>query len=168
VLRALLLLTVWGLLAIPVGIIALPWTVLTQNAELLYRWGATIGAIGLRVAGVKARVRYVAPLPVDTPCLFLVNHASNIDPPLLAGVLLPRRTAMLIKRELLRIPLLGWGMRLAGFVAVARSGSVDDAKRSLVKASAVLRSGVSLAVFVEGTRSSRKGRSFWRWTRAYR
>lgn len=152
-LRAWFLLAVWGGLAIPVGIIALPWTVLTRNANLLYRWGTGIGGFGLRVAGVRTRVRYVAPLPVDTPCLFLVNHASNIDPPLLTAVMRPRRTAMLIKRELLRIPLLGWGMQLAGFVPVARSGSVDDAKRSLERAATVLRSGVSLTVFVEGTRS---------------
>ncbi len=151
-LRAYFLLAVWGLLAIPVGLVALPWTVLTRDPSLLYRWGTAIGSIGLRAAGVRTRVRYDAPLP-DGPCLFLSNHASNLDPPLLAAVLLPRRTAMLIKRELLRIPLLGWGMQLAGFVPVARSGSVEDAKRSLEQAGLVMRSGVSMTVFAEGTRS---------------
>ncbi len=152
-LRAFLLVSVWGLLAIPVGLIALPWTVLTRDPSLLYRWGVAIGHLGLLAAGVRTTIRYEAPLPVDTACLFLVNHASNLDPPLLAAALLPRRVAMLIKQELLRVPLLGWGMRLAGFVPVARSGSVEDAKRSLDQAAGLLRSGVSLAIFVEGTRS---------------
>ena len=152
-LRAYLLLGVWGLLAVPVGLIALPWTLLTRNAALLYRWGVWIGAVGLRAAGVRTQVHFEEPLEAGQPYLFLSNHASNLDPPLLAAVLLPRRTAMLIKQELLRIPLLGWGMRLAGFVPVARSGSVEDAKRSLDQAAAVIQTGVSLTVFVEGTRS---------------
>lgn len=151
-LRAAVLLTVWALLAIPVAIVALPWTLITRDASLLYRWGVAIGIAGLRAAGVRVRSEFLAPVPQDTPCLYLVNHASNLDPPLLAYVL-PGRSAMLIKRELLRIPLLGWGMRLAGFVPVARSGSVEDARKSLDEAASVLRSGISLAIFVEGTRS---------------
>ncbi len=151
-LRAYLLLFVWSVLAVPVAIAGLPLTLLTRNAAALYRWGVAAGSLGLRAAGVRTRVRFDAPLPSEA-CLFLVNHASNLDPPLLAAVLRPRRAAMLIKQELLRIPLLGWGMRLAGFVPVARSGSVEDAKRSLEQAAAVLRSGISLVVFVEGTRS---------------
>ncbi len=119
----------------------------------MYRWGVWIGKMGLRAAGVKPRVRFEASLP-EGPCLFLVNHASNLDPPLLASVLLPRRTAMLIKQELLKIPILGWGMSLAGFVPVARSGSVEDARRSLDQAAASIRSGLSMTVFVEGTRST--------------
>ena len=151
-LRAYLLLAVWAVLAIPVAIVGLPWTLLTRNAGPLYRWGVLAGSLGLRAAGVRTTVRFEAPLP-ETACLFLSNHVSNLDPPLLAAVLRPRRAAMLIKQELLRIPLLGWGMWLAGFVPVARSGSVEDAKRSLEQAAAVLRSGVSLVVFAEGTRS---------------
>jgi 1-acyl-sn-glycerol-3-phosphate acyltransferase len=152
VLRAAVLLIAWALLAVPVALVTLPWTLLTRNASLLYRWGVAIGILGLRIAGVKVRAEFREPVPAGTPCLFLVNHASNLDPPLLASVL-PGRSAMLIKRELLRIPLLGWGMRLAGFVPVARSGSVEDARKSLDEAAAVLRSGISLAIFVEGTRS---------------
>ncbi len=151
-LRAYLLLAVWAVLAVPVGLVALPWTLLTRDASLLYRWGVGIGSLGLRAAGVRTRVQFKAPLPSGA-CLFLSNHASNLDPPLLAAVLLPRRTAMLIKQELLRIPLLGWAMSLAGFVPVARSGSVEDAKRSLDQAATVIRSGISMTAFAEGTRS---------------
>ncbi len=152
-LRACFLLAVWGALTIPVGLVALPWTVLSRNASLLYRLGVAVGSMGLRAAGVRTSVRFEVPLAKGRPYLFLSNHASNLDPPLLASVLLPVRTAMLVKQELLRIPLLGWAMSLAGFVPVARSGSVEDAKRSLEQAAAVVRSGLSMTVFVEGTRS---------------
>lgn len=151
--RALWLLFVWSVLALFLGLPLLLWTVLTRDTRLLFRWGVWFGGVGLRAAGVRARVRYAVPLDPAQPYLFLSNHASNLDPPLLASALAPRRTAMLIKQELLRVPLLGWGMRLAGFVPVARSGSVEDAKRSLSEAARVLGSGVSLAVFAEGTRS---------------
>ncbi len=153
VFRAFFLLSVWSVLALFLGLPLLLWTVLTRDTRPLYRGGVWFGGVGLRAAGVRARVRYAAPLDPAQPYLFLSNHASNLDPPLLASVLAPRRTAMLIKQELLRIPLLGWGMRLAGFVPVARSGSVEDAKRSLAEAARVLGSGISLAVFAEGTRS---------------
>ena len=151
-LRAFVLLAVWATLAVPIALITLPWTVLSRNASLLYRWSVAIGRIGLLASGVRIRVRYEAPLPSGA-CLFLCNHASNLDPPLLAAVLAPRRVAMLVKQELLRMPLLGWAMQLAGFVPVARSGSVEDAKRSLEQAAQVLHSGIDLAIFVEGTRS---------------
>ncbi len=152
-LRACWLFLVWGVCTVPVGLVGLPLAALTRNATLLYRWGVAVGSLGLRAAGVRTRVRLEAPLPANTPCLFLSNHASNIDPPLLAAALRPHRTAMLVKQELLRVPLLGWAMSLAGFVPVARSGSVDDAKRSLEQARAVLASGISMTVFAEGTRS---------------
>ncbi len=152
-LRAYFLLAAWGALAIPVGFLLLPWAALTRNAALLYRWGVRAGGLGLRASGVRTRLRVEQPLVPGQAYLFLSNHASNLDPPLLAAALAPRRMAMLIKQELLRIPLLGRGMTLAGFVPVARSGSVEDAKRSLEEAAQRLASGISLTVFVEGTRS---------------
>ena len=152
-LRALWLLFVWAVQAILLAPFLLPWTLITRDSKLLFRWGVAAGARGLRLAGVRTAARFAEPLDPAQSYLFLSNHASNLDPPLLAAVLAPRRMSMLIKQELLKIPLLGWGMRLAGFVAVARSGSLEDAKRSLGEAARVLRSGTSLAVFVEGTRS---------------
>ena len=151
--RASFLLAVWATLALLVGALLLPWTAFTGDARLLYRWGVWAGGVGLRAAGVRMRILHAEPLDPAQPYLFLSNHASNLDPPLLAAALAPRRTAILIKQELLRIPLLGRGMRAAGFIPVARSGSVEDAKRSLADAGAALRSGLSLIIFPEGTRS---------------
>ncbi len=135
------------------GVVLLPWTAFSGDARLLYRWGAWAGGAGLRAAGVRRRIRYAAPLDPTRPYVFLANHASNLDPPLLADVLAPRRTAIFIKQELMRIPFLGRGMRAASFIPVARSRSVEDARRSLDEAGRVLGSGISLVIFPEGTRS---------------
>jgi 1-acyl-sn-glycerol-3-phosphate acyltransferase len=80
------------------------------------------------------------------------NHASNLDPAALAP-LLPFRTAFFLKRSLLKIPLLGYGMRLADFIPVDRDGRVESAQESVRFAKRVLASGVSVMTFPEGTRS---------------
>jgi 1-acyl-sn-glycerol-3-phosphate acyltransferase len=79
------------------------------------------------------------------------NHVSNLDPPLLVP-LIPRRTSVLAKKELFRIPLLGRGFRMGAFVPVDRNNR-EAAKTSLRHAAGVLRSGINLTIFPEGTRS---------------
>jgi 1-acyl-sn-glycerol-3-phosphate acyltransferase len=153
-LRAVLLLAAWLLLGVPAGIVLLPLALVSRDGALLYRTGVRISRIGLAIAGIRIRVRYESPLRTQTPYLFLANHASLLDPPILSAVLLPRRLAMLTKRELTRVPLFGLGLRAAGFVPVARSGSVEDARRSIGEAEAALRAGTSVAIFPEGTRSA--------------
>lgn len=138
-------------MGVPAGVIGITWTLVTRDAGMLYGWGVAIARFGLRRVGVHTRCVFEAPLP-EGACLLLVNHASNLDPPLIAGAL-PRRLGVLLKQELLHIPFLGWGFRLAGFVPVSRSGRVEDARHSIEKAAETLRSGLSLLVFVEGTRS---------------
>jgi len=64
----------------------------------LYRvamWGA--GA-GVRLAGVRARVLGLEKLDRGKTYVFMSNHASNIDPPLLLPII-PGRTSVLVKRE---------------------------------------------------------------------
>jgi 1-acyl-sn-glycerol-3-phosphate acyltransferase len=67
------------------------------------------------------------------------------------------RTSVFLKRSLMKIPVLGYGMRLAEFVPVDRGGTVEGAQESGERAKAVLQKGISITTFVEGTRS-RDGR----------
>jgi 1-acyl-sn-glycerol-3-phosphate acyltransferase len=143
---------VWGVLGAPVALIAIPWTMLTGNAELLYTLSLAVMRAGLRAAGVRVVVRGREGVPANTPCLYMANHQSNLDPPLLAGVQ-PANAAMMVKESLMRIPVLGFAMRLAHCVPVERSGRVESAKQSLRAAAAVLQSGLSITIFPEGTRS---------------
>jgi 1-acyl-sn-glycerol-3-phosphate acyltransferase len=80
------------------------------------------------------------------------NHLSNLDPPALLPQI-PGRTAAFFKRSLMKIPGLGYAMKLAGFVPVSRDGSVSAAQESVAAARRVLESGVHITTFVEGTRS---------------
>jgi 1-acyl-sn-glycerol-3-phosphate acyltransferase len=85
----------------------------------------------------------------------MANHVSNADPPLLIPAL-PRRTSVLVKKELFRVPLLGRAMRMARLVAIDRANK-EAAIASVRRASDVIESGLDMTVFPEGTRS-RDGR----------
>jgi 1-acyl-sn-glycerol-3-phosphate acyltransferase len=156
VLPGLILLLTYFLLAIPAAVIGIPWTLITGDISLLYRWAMGIVRVGLRLAGIKIEVTWRAPLDSKQTYIFLSNHVSNLDPPVLLP-LLPGRTAVFIKRSLMKIPVLGYGMKLGDFIPVDRDGRVESAKESVVAAARVLASGVHVTSFVEGTRS-RDGR----------
>lgn len=151
-LRALTIFIAYLLLALPAAAIGLPWTLLSGNIGFLYRWAMWIARIGLPLGGVRVEVAGREYIPRDKACIFMSNHSSNLDPPVLAP-LLPFRTAFFLKRSLLKIPLLGYGMRLADFIPVDRDGRVESAQASVQFAKRVLASGVSVMTFPEGTRS---------------
>jgi len=77
---------------------------------------------------------------------------SNLDPPVLFPAL-PGQGSVMLKQELMRIPLLGTAMRMAKFVPVARGHSREAAQRSVAAAGEAIRSGLHFLIFPEGTRS---------------
>ena len=149
--RALLVLAFWGVAAVPVGLIGISWTLLSRKVDLLYRMGVRVGWAGVRLGGVKVKVVGSGRLDWRRTYIFMCNHVSNLDPPIVIPVM-PRRTSVLVKKELFRVPILGWGMRLTSLVAVDRRNR-ETAIASLRSAADVLRSGLNMTVWPEGTRS---------------
>ena len=95
-------------------------------------------------------------LPTDLrdgmrPAVFIGNHASLFDPPLMISTL-PCRPVFMAKRELAWVPFLGWVIWLAGFIFIDR-GHRGAARRSLKLAASRIRAGQSIVAFPEGTRS---------------
>ena len=146
------LLAVWITLAIPVAIIGIPVTWFRGNVIFLHHWSMVIVRAGLRAAGIRVTPRYELEFPPGEAFIFMANHVSNLDPPVLAS-LLPSPTSMLLKSSLMNIPVLGYAMRLARYVPVERDGRLESAKESMRKAEEVLRFGMHLTIFAEGTRS---------------
>jgi 1-acyl-sn-glycerol-3-phosphate acyltransferase len=94
------------------------------------------------------------PLPIREgrqPAVFVGNHASLFDPPLIISTL-PCQPVFLAKRELRRVPFLGWAMGMAGFIFIDREHRTR-ARASMVEAARRIRGGQSIAAFPEGTRS---------------
>ena len=149
--RALIMILVWTVLAVPAALFAFPWTLITRDTGLLVRVGFWITRAGLPFGGVRVVVHGLDRLPRGAS-IVMANHSSNLDPPVLIP-LLPGRVVIYLKASLMRIPVLGYAMRLAGFIPVTRDGSVEAAKAVSAAAQRELQRGSCLVVFPEGTRS---------------
>ena len=106
----------------------------------------------LRLCGVRLNVRGIENLEFDKPYVFMVNHQSNIDIPVLIQSLARFQLRWIAKKELLWVPFFGWAMWATKHIAVDRSDPTDAIK-SLERAKERLGAGVSIVIFPEGTRS---------------
>lgn len=135
-----------------------PWFILhaliTKNITPLYRAGVAGAKLAMCLAGIRISVEGRQNVP-DGPCVFVANHASNADPPAVVAAI-PKRVALLAKKELFRIPIFSQALRAGEFVPVDRSDR-EAARASVEEAISKLRRGLSFLVFPEGTRS-RDGR----------
>jgi len=84
--------------------------------------------------------------------VYMSNHQSHLDIPMLYATLPSPTIRMLAKTELFRIPLWGRGLRAAEFIEVDR-GNHTRAVQSIEHAARLVRDGVSIWVAPEGTRS---------------
>jgi 1-acyl-sn-glycerol-3-phosphate acyltransferase len=152
VIRTVSMLAFWGLSTIVVGPPGLLYALLTGNVMPLY-WVATrLGHLGVRLAGVKTEVCGSEHLQPGHNYIFMANHVSNLDPPVLIPII-PGRCSVLVKKELFRIPILGTGMKVTDLVPVDRSDR-EAAIESVKAAIQVLHRGLHMVVFPEGTRSA--------------
>jgi 1-acyl-sn-glycerol-3-phosphate acyltransferase len=134
------------------GIIGIPYTLLVGDISLLYRVAMWITNAGVRAAGIKIEIDGYENVPTGRSCIFMCNHVSNLDPPVVLP-LLPGRSSVLLKKELMGIPILGRAMRMGKFVPVSRGHRRDAAQASVEAAADALRSGLHILVYPEGTRS---------------
>lgn len=148
-LRMLFVFTLFGL---PAAIVGIPLSLLRGNVRTMYGWAMFTVRAGTRAAGIRIRIEGVENIPSNESCIFLSNHVSNLDPPILLPAL-PGMCSVFLKRSLMRIPLLGTAMRMAKFVPVSRGHSRIEAAQSVAIAAEALRSGLNIFIFPEGTRS---------------
>lgn len=140
------------ILGIPAALMFIPWAMMTGDATPLYNASMKVVRLGFRLARIGVEVDGRERVPAHTACIFMANHVSNLDPPALFPQL-PGRTSAFLKRSLMKIPVLGYGMKLGEFVPVDREGKVESAIESVAAARRVLEKGLHITTFVEGTRS---------------
>jgi 1-acyl-sn-glycerol-3-phosphate acyltransferase len=149
--RTLVMLTFWALAAPIAALIGFPWTFITGDVRLIYRmfnWGAFAG---VRLAGVRVETVGLDSLDTSRNYIFMTNHVSNLDPPIQIP-LIPRRTSVMVKKELFKTPILGPAMRMASLVPVDR-GNRDAGIEAVRAAKAVVAQGINMTIYVEGKRS---------------
>ena len=149
--RTILMLTFWTVALPFAAIFGFPWTFLTRDISFLYRismWGAWTG---VRIAGVKVETIGLDKIDPAKTYIFMSNHTSNLDPPILLP-LIPRRTSVMAKKELFSYPILGETMRMGSLVPVDR-GNRDAGIAAVREAAEVIRQGINMTIYVEGKRS---------------
>ncbi len=112
--------------------------------------------LGRPILGLKLKVAGLQRLDPGTPYVYMANHLSLLDGPILFAVI-PRLVRVILKKEVFRIPVIGQGMRFVDFVPVDRKG-FKAGKKSIERAVRLMAERrYSFLVFPEGTRS-RDGR----------
>jgi 1-acyl-sn-glycerol-3-phosphate acyltransferase len=126
-----------------------------RSGDLVLKLCRVWSGVVLGVPGVKVEVKLRGHLDLHKPYVFMANHASMVDIwAMFVGVPIPVR--FIAKKQLGQIPVFGWAMRAGRFVFIDRQNAVS-ARRSIQEAAQRIKSGQSVAIFPEGTRT-RDGR----------
>jgi 1-acyl-sn-glycerol-3-phosphate acyltransferase len=136
-----------GTLGPPILIFA--W--LVNKHDLVYPWALFGARQWLRFSGVRVKVRGLELLDPKQTYVFVSNHRSYLDTATMF-IYTGRRIGLLAKKELLKVPVLGVGMGFVNVMAIDRTNR-ESAIRTTEAAAQRIKSGVSFAVFVEGTRA---------------
>jgi 1-acyl-sn-glycerol-3-phosphate acyltransferase len=150
-LRTIAMLAFWGLAAPLAALIGFPWTLITGDVSLLYRMFMIGAWNGVRLTGVRVQTVGLDELDPARTYIFMSNHVSNLDPPITIP-LIPRRTSVMVKKELFTYPILGHAMRLGSLVPVDR-GNRDAGIESVRIAKQAVQQGLNMTIYVEGKRS---------------
>ncbi len=122
-----------------------------ENRIIFHRWLAfqSIVITGLFPAG-KFKVEGCDRIKKDQAYVIISNHQSALD--ILALYRLKTDFKWISKIENTRVPGIGWYLKMAGYITIERGNS--ESKAVMMKSSVeVLRKGISIMIFPEGTRS---------------
>ena len=147
-----LYITIWVILAtLVMGSLVIVLSLFIRSGDPLHKiarfWGKSI----LVVSRIKVSVNGLPGIDFRDPYIYMANHQSNFDIPVLLGHL-PVQFRWLAKMELFKIPIFGRAMRKAGYISIDRYDR-ESAFKSLDVAAQKIKSGVSVLIFPEGTRS---------------
>lgn len=133
------------------GIVAIIMSFFTRTGDPVHIiariWARSI----LMVSRVPVRVHGLTNIEPGKSYIYMANHQSNFDIPVLLGYL-PVQFRWLAKAELFKIPVFGRAMLGAGYVKIDRFNQ-ESAFKSISEAAQRMKNGVSVMIFPEGTRS---------------
>jgi 1-acyl-sn-glycerol-3-phosphate acyltransferase len=104
------------------------------------------------VLGVKVEVSGIEHVDQKTACIFMPNHLSFLDGPMMV-MLIPQNVRVIIKKSVFGTPVLGWAMLHVGCVPVDRRAGGGGIKSIEKAARSIREKGYSFLIFPEGTRS---------------
>jgi len=119
------------------------------SVRVMEIWAAGVNWLLRRLVGVAIEIRGRKYLP-DAACIVASAHQSAWDTLIYHIVL--SDPAMVLKRELMLIPIYGWFARKAGMIPVDRRGGAKALKAMLRAARAAARAGRPIVIFPQGSR----------------
>lgn len=122
-----------------------------KQDELAYKVARTWGRNLMEKSGSKIKVIGEENVPKDGPVLFVSNHQSYLDIPILLGFI-DKPKAFIAKKELVKIPVFSTWMKSLRCIFIDRS-DVRQSLRAIKKGIKLLKEGYSFVIFPEGTRS---------------
>ena len=146
-----IMLMFWALAAPAAAIIGFSASFIMADVRVLYRlfmWGAWTG---VWITGVRVQTVGLDQFDHSRSYIFMTNHASNLDPPIQIP-LIPKRSSVMVKKELFKVPILGRAMRMGSLVPVDR-GNRDAGIDAVRAAKSVVERGLNMTIYVEGKRS---------------
>lgn len=137
-----------------------PWTLIASLLALIVSlfgqdrthsfvrfWGRSC----LFLAGLKVQIQGVENIPYDSSAIYVSNHQSNFDIPIIYDGL-PIQFRWMAKQELFRVPLFGLAMKRSGIIPIDRSNR-RKTMHSIIAAAQRIKTGTSVIIFPEGTRT---------------
>jgi len=124
----------------------------TATPEEYDRWGLAWGEAAVRLSGVKIEVD-MGDIKPGGHYVFIGNHQSYLDIPVLFHILKANRIRFVAKKSLFEIPLYGKALGHAGHICIDRDNR-RAAMQSLNEAVEFAKSGISPLIFPEGTRNT--------------
>lgn len=124
----------------------------TSTPEEYDRWGLAWGAAAVKLSGITIETD-MGEVDPKGHYVFIGNHQSNLDIPVLFKVLKGNRIRFVAKKSLFEIPLYGKALAHAGHICVDRENR-RAAMQSLNDAVEVAKGGISPVIFPEGTRNT--------------
>ena len=149
--RTYLIITVLVIVTVIYAIGVMLHMALFRDREVFYRYARSWSRLLLDLSGVDVTLEGVNHLEPGTRYVYASNHASLFDIPVVLATI-PDNIRIMYKRELEKIPVFGWCLRMSPFIAVNRARS-REAAGVLDATVESMSSGTSVLVFPEGTRS---------------
>ncbi len=141
---------IW-LYTIVLGCVSLVVSFFDPSGERQQKVARLWSRIILGTVGARVQVEGLGKIDTSKPQVYVVNHLSAFDIPVLYSYL-PFQFRILAKKELFRYPFMGWHLRRSGQIPVVLENPKASV-RSLNLAVAAIRKGNSLVIFPEGGRS---------------
>jgi len=123
----------------------------TSTSKEMDYWGIKWGEKAVQLSGIEIEAD-MGDVDPEGHYVFIVNHQSNLDIPVLYQVLENNNVRYVAKKSLFEIPIYGPALRHAGHICIDRENR-RSAMKSLNEAVEKAKSGISPVIFPEGTRN---------------